>query len=425
MEKNKIRKKEGSIYQRGTDGRWVGTYIKGRKTGKNGKQVLDREYVYADTKEEAERKLEAIVYQIKNNLDLERVSKDTVKQVVEDWLWNNAKLYLQPRTFESYEQTVRNYIIPHLGHMKIGELKSSNVSDMIVAMQNQKNKKSKTGYGLSPRTIELTKVVLGAALDHAVKYNLVKSNVAKDETVNKMVNKLMNDKKAKEVMEDVSKSMSVEEIKCFMKEVNKLERYSELIKLQFALALRPGEALGLTWKRIKFESNQIEIKNDLARNAYFDSDRNKTTVKEMDKLKNISSIRTLVVPDFIMDMLKELKNKQEIESKRTFTGKRQYVDEGFVFTTIYGTALEPRNYNRLFDKIKVSLNLQQYHPHSLRHTAIEIMKSRKFDYEIMRYYIGHNNPDITGEYLTRLKEGINEELAKVESIYKEILELLP
>ena len=65
--------------------------------------------------------------------------------------------------------------------------------------------------------------------------------------------------------------------------------------------------------------------------------------------------------------------------------------------------------------------LIEYTPHSLRHTAIELMKRHKFDYEIMQVYIGHKIPGVTAEYLTRLMELAGEELLKVEGVYKEIL----
>jgi len=92
-----------------------------------------------------------------------------------------------------------------------------------------------------------------------------------------------------------------------------------------------------------------------------------------------------------------------------FKGKRKYTDGGFVFTTRYGTPVEPRCYNKIFDGVKEKVGFEKYTPHSLRHTGIELMKNKRFDYTALQFYVGHKNPDITGTYLTRLKDLAREE----------------
>ena len=92
-----------------------------------------------------------------------------------------------------------------------------------------------------------------------------------------------------------------------------------------------------------------------------------------------------------------------------------------MFTTIYGTSLEQRNYNRLFDKLKATTGLTQYSPHSLRHTAIDLMKSKRFDYETMQAYVGHSIPGATAEYMTRLLDDAKKEVDIMEGVHKEIL----
>ena len=94
---------------------------------------------------------------------------------------------------------------------------------------------------------------------------------------------------------------------------------------------------------------------------------------------------------------------------------------GLVFTTRYGTGMEPRNYNRLFNESTDVTGLNQYTPHSLRHTAIDLMKRKGFDYEAMQAYVGHRVQGATGEYMTRLLEVAKDELVKVEEVHKEIL----
>ena len=65
--------------------------------------------------------------------------------------------------------------------------------------------------------------------------------------------------------------------------------------------------------------------------------------------------------------------------------------------------------------------VQGIHPHSLRHTFIELAKLNGFDYQALQAYVGHSNKDIIGTYLTRLQMLAGNELVKVEPVFREII----
>jgi len=299
----------GSVSTRGNS--FQGTYcLQERKP--NGKPKT-KTFTGKD-KAEVIAKMNKFHYEYTNGLMEAEKSKDTIGTFVNNWLWKVVKSSKRTSTFENYKSIVENQIVPLLGDKNIHELNSEDVLDMFEVMKKRQHKfeikksgkhnyEEKEIFGLSSRTIELTKVVLGAALNHAVEthvinFNPVRTTAVKDAVVQMKENKVFKDK-----MDDVKKSMTVEEVKLLMTEVEKLERYKEVVKIQFLLGLRPGEALGLQWKCVDFEKGLISIKFDLERNIYYDKDGNRISKKELGKVKKNSCIRKLHVSDVVMGIL--------------------------------------------------------------------------------------------------------------------------
>jgi len=100
-----------------------------------------------------------------------RVSADrqTVGQFLLDWLENSARPSVRAATYRSYEQTIRNHLLPELGRLHLRKLEPQHVRGML---------NRKFTAGLSGRSVGYLRVVLRAALNHARKWNLVARNAA-------------------------------------------------------------------------------------------------------------------------------------------------------------------------------------------------------------------------------------------------------
>jgi integrase len=354
-------------------------------------------------------------------------TKFTLATLLDVWSWDIKKTAIEDSTFKGYKQCIENYLKPYLGDMNIHDLESVHVVAMINKMINQPRVKKGEEHiiGLSARTIELTITVLGAALKYAVESRKIQYNVARTTEVKGLVSKLKNDKAIKEKRSGIKKSMSKEEVTIFMKEVNNLNRYGELLKVQLLLGSRPGEAMGLTWNSIDFINREIKIEYDWAREYHFekvDDEESKESKVELGNLKRVHNIRTLPASDIVMDILKNVKDKQEVERKRRLERGMRYNNEhGLVFTTRFGTGLEPRNYNRLFDAVMEKTKIEGYSPHSLRHTANDLMKASRIDSEVRQAYVGHRIPGVTVDYMTRILETARPDIEMMDPVYKEIL----
>ena len=94
--------------------------------------------------------------------------KQRVEDFLKDWLKNWVKSTVKPKTYSSYDDTVRLHLIPALGRVVLSKLAPQQVQMMLGDRQRS---------GLSPRTVGYIRSVLGIALTRALKVGLVHRDV--------------------------------------------------------------------------------------------------------------------------------------------------------------------------------------------------------------------------------------------------------
>src|SRR5579884_1813100 len=103
---------EGSIYQRKSDGKWVGSIT----VGPNQRKVF-----YGKTRKEVKDKLTEALHELQQGT-LVTGSSLTTGQFLKDWLENTHRRRVRPRTYERYKQAIELHIVPALGHIPLKEL---------------------------------------------------------------------------------------------------------------------------------------------------------------------------------------------------------------------------------------------------------------------------------------------------------------
>ena len=149
---------EGTVYQRKSDGRWVGSF----KT-EDGK----RKYVYGDTQKEALEKLKNAQREYEQGV-LVTGPQQTVKQYLEYWIEDVQKTKIRLTTYQVYRSILRNHLIPGLGHIRLQKLTAQHVQSFYAKRQRE---------GCSASRVRNIHVVLHNALGHAKRLKLVGSNV--------------------------------------------------------------------------------------------------------------------------------------------------------------------------------------------------------------------------------------------------------
>ena len=148
------------------------------------------------------------------------------------------------------------------------------------------------------------------------------------------------------------------------------------VHLAFTGSLRKGEILSLTWGDVDFENGTIFINKTLKQvrkdtiqalnrddilyqfPAVFDEGRTVTVLK---RPKTKSSIRTVYLPDYVLDVLREWKETLK-------PVKRNHPD--LILRYCNGRPLSEETLPRLLEKQLMKIGLPKVTFHSLRHSSI-------------------------------------------------------
>ncbi|HZK10749.1 MAG TPA: tyrosine-type recombinase/integrase, partial [Atribacterota bacterium] len=268
------------------DGRYQGyVYITNEKNEKV------KKYVYANTQQLVKAKLEEIKKTEKNKpiqKDGEILFNDYAITFIED-----IRSELAPRTIESYQGLIKNYLMPILKDKELNEIKQRDIQLIL-------NRAHMTG-----RSVETRKRI--QALTHQVFKNACVNNYIEKSPV-------VNLKKIKSYEDKIFPMIiSEKEEKSFIEAIADSE-YKVIFYLVLKTGMRISEALALEWTDIDFKNNIIKINKKVGRVTIMDAEGNKDSKILLGDPKSFNGLRDLKVPELLMKNLKEHEQKY-IEKK--------------------------------------------------------------------------------------------------------------
>ncbi len=202
------------------DGRYVGRYTVHTADGPKRKVIYGRKYKDVE-KKLAEARGDAargIVFDAKGV---------TVGKFLERWLEDVVKPNKTHRTYATHHQQILSHIIPALGRVKLESLRKAHVDRLYADLLRG---------GLAPSSVRRVHAVLHAALEEAVRGDLVPRNPAAHANKPKV--------RQKEI-----EPLDAEQARTFLDAAHG-DRYEALYILCLMAGLRQGEALGLKWSRL-------------------------------------------------------------------------------------------------------------------------------------------------------------------------------
>lgn len=366
---------EGTIYQR-ENGLWCGmaTISYCPESGKP-----KRKAVYGKTKREVVEKLSKLTSLVSEGNYTD--TNLTVQQWLDIWLKIYIKNALKPRTYDSYEMTIKLHINPQIGKVKLKELST----DRIQKLYNQKFEKGRIDGkgGLAPRSVERIHTVLHKALKQAVVTRKIPFNPADGTT-------LPDPTLPTETQEKV-RALTVKEQTEFESALEG-ERLEAAFLTGLYAGLRRGEILGLQWPDFDFEKSAVTIQRALLR--FKDKETGESRLS-LEPLKTKKSYRTVPLPEEFMFELKKHKVRQAEEKLKAGP---MYQDQNLVFCTTLGTFIEPRNFNRTFYRIRDKAGIENFTLHGLRHTFVTRLLELDVNQKIIQEFVGHTRSTTTDDY---------------------------
>jgi integrase len=336
-------------------GRWVALVSLG--FGPNGKRL--RRKVTGGTKAAVQDRLK----QLHEELDagVKTTPNYTVRRAAEDWL-REGLVGRAPKTIKKNENVLA-LILTSIGGRKLRELSAGDVQHALIVMAET----------YSSAAVTMGHNALTRAIRHAEARDLVGRNVAT----------LVDTPKGQAGRP--SKSLTFEQASALLA-VTEGTRMHAYIALCLATGIRTEEARELRWDHVSFgdPTARPPVPASAAVWRSVRADRDTKTEK---------SRRILGLPQMTVDALKAHQKRQQEER---LAAAEQWGDQGLVFASRTGTALDAANVRREFKAACKAAKIgERWTPRELRHSFVSLMSSSGVPVEEIARLAGHSNTRTT------------------------------
>lgn len=353
MAEHKAPNGSGSVYRR-ANGRWAAQcYI----TQTDGRRV--RRSISGPTKREVEKKLAALLERESDGRPVPPADL-TVATYLREWLDQIVSKRVRPNTLAAYRFQAERYLVPDLGKRRISALTARELRMYLEKLRTR---------GVGERTIQYVHATLRAALEDAVREELLERNVAK------LV-------RAPRSPREERQPLTVDEVRTLLAR-NREHRLHAMLVVFALLGVRRSEALGLHWADVDLEAGHLQIRQGLQR-----IDGRLVTLPT----KTARSRRTIPLPRVVVDAL--LVHRQKQEHERRQVAERWHTSD-FVFTTPVGTPIDPRNCTRVVQEACRAAGVRVVRLHDFRHGCVSVLLALGVPPRTAMDIAGHSTVEMT------------------------------
>lgn len=144
--------------------------------------------------------------------------------------------------------------------------------------------------------------------------------------------------------------------------------------------MRRGELCGLCWDSVDSEKGAITVRRQMIVVG------NTLSLKETTKSK--AGKRTITLTN---DAVKALKNHKHKQLKERLLLGRAYENNDLVLARPDGTAIDPREFTKRFQRVLKRAGLPKVRLHDLRHTHASLLLSRGVHPKVVQERLGHSS----------------------------------
>lgn len=376
-----------------SDGRWEGRII----IGYNDEGKPKFKSVFGKSQTECNKKLKELKETtIVVSGRLSSQVKPTMKfgEWMDCWYQYYAKSGLRESTQDSYENYIYKHIIPEIGDITLEKLTQHDIQQFYgrVKTSGRKVNVELFGEGLSDRMVRGCHALCRKALEKAVHEKLIFKNPA--------IGCKIPPKKAREMQ-----VLTHDEMQRFLIQAQ-YDGYYELFLLELATGLRRGEILGLQKNDLCKQTNELHIQRQVSA-----CDGGKTVTKPKTK----TSIRTIVLPQTLTEVL--IEHCSKTESIWMFPSPRDI-----------SQPLNPQSVYRKCQHILERSNCKKIRFHDLRHTFATMALEHGMDVKTLSRMIGHKSATttldiyshITNEMLNKAAVRIDAHIGRSDVVIEEL-----
>ena len=327
----------------------------------NGHVVTAMATSLQESRRRAKEKLERIPQGKVSNNSLP-LSKITLGKFLLDWLENEHQHRIAHSTFKRYRALAIHHIDPIIGEIQIRKVLPTDITLVLSKMRER---------GQSPRSQQQARALLSVALGEAENKGYIALNPVKKVRI--PVNK------GREI-----EPLAIEEVKRLL-ETYEGTYMSARLHIALLAGLRQGEALGLRWQDIDFDSATLEVRNQIQK---IDGHL------QLTGLKTDRSKRFIALTGGSVESLKQ--HQQIIKNMRLACGDF-WQENDLVFPHTDGT-FHPAilDYNAWKRSLRLC-GIKSRRLHDARHTAATLMYAQGVGIEVISRALGHSSSAITSK----------------------------
>ncbi len=338
------------------------------------------------TQDEASTALAALVTRVSVG-QYHHDERKTLADYLAEWIDDKVAGGLRPTTERTYRHHIRDYLVPHLGKIRLRDLRPGHVSSML-------RKIGKAENAPKAATVRRIHATLRTALSSAVRQQLVTYNAAKSVELPAAPRPKVRPWEPKE-------------LGAFLDAVAE-DRLSALFELVAATGLRRGEACGLRWDDVDLGAGQLVVRQQIVevsgphpcpyceaghRGLHFGPPKTSSGEARMVDLDK-ATVAVLTA------------HKATQDAERGEWGEA-YVDHGLVFAHEDGNPLVPTTaVTKRFAALVEAAGVRRVRLHDLRHGAASLRLAAGVDMGVISKTLGHSSISITADTYSHLLGGV-------------------
>lgn len=277
-------------------------------------------------------------------------------------------------TVATYEYLWNHYAKPIIGHRRVRDLTSQEVTNMLAILRER---------GLSVSTIKRVRGVVHLICAAAVRHEIIVSNP---------VSRVPPPRK-EAAATHVQEPLTLAEAQQLLAAVqgHSLEAF---VHLALATGMRRGEILGLKWSDVDYceEAVTVSVRRSLVEGSRILPDGSGVSAPTFNPPKTRNGLRTIPLAPQTVSVLGRQRARQ---SKQRLRAGDAWQESGLVFTNELGGALWPSNVYKAFQRLLKEVGIRHVRIHDLRHTTAVLMLIHDVPLEQISQTLGHSTLEIT------------------------------
>ena len=314
-----------------------------------------------DSRKKAKVKLESMPNVLAKRSALP-IARLTVGTFLLTWLEDEHKHNIAHSTYKRYRALLVHHINPVIKEVELQKVSPTDISRVITTMRQS---------GQSPRSQQQARALLSVALGEAENKGYIALNPVKKVRI--PINKV------KEMH-----PLGIEDVKRLL-ETYKGTYMSARLHIALLAGLRQGEALGLRWQDIDFETGLLEVRNQVQK---IDGKL------QLTGLKTDRSRRYVALTSGSLDSLKQ--HREIVESMKKVCGST-WQENDFVFPHLDGSAHPATLDYNAWKRCLRLCGIKTRRLHDARHTAATLMYAQGVGIEVISRALGHSSSAITSK----------------------------